>query len=248
MITADRLRRPLNSDVNCKNMKTIITIFMTFIIYLPQFSLAEDKINLGTMPPFYSTQLSNYTTNDLINYLTIESVNWHFQNKGGQEIEFKIVDELIRRKDIAKLINAFENPKDNFQKEKMMDALYQIDDQVILSTFKKYISPNDTTRTMYYCLNYLAKYGDMEALKILNNNYFQYPVPSWQWSYTVRLFGKFLYIPATENLISSLDAASLHLVDAAIESLQMLYPDASRDFESPEEAKNRFKEYINQLN
>lgn len=227
-------------------MKKIIVIFIILLFYLPQFSPAKDKNNLGTTPPFDSTRLTSYTTSELINYLTLKSINWYFKNR-GEVIEFVIEKELIRRKDISKMINAFKNPKDSFQKEEMVNVLYQFDDPIISETFKKFINSNELSKTMYYCLNYLAKKGDMAALKILNKNYFGYPVSSLQWSYTVKLFGKYQYKPATDNLIWSLNAASLNLVDAAFKSLYMLYPDAPHDYDSLEDAQKGFKEYIIQL-
>jgi hypothetical protein len=43
---------------------------------------------------------------------------------------------------------------------------------------------------MHACLNYLAKRGDKEALRILNDNYFKYG-SSLEWAETVECFGKY---------------------------------------------------------
>ena len=221
---------------------------MTMGLLMSSWVLAQDKINSAVKVPFDSSQIKSYSANELINYLTIESLNWHFKHRNEQEINLEIVPELIRRKDTPELLRAFEHPKDDYQKEEVMNILYQIDDSTIFKTMKKYANPTLKTTTMYYCLNYLAKRGDIEALSILNDNYFSFPVSSLQLSYTAELFGRFKYKPATNNLIISLGAMVINLAEAALESLQEMYPDAPRDFESFEEAQKYFKEYLNQKN
>lgn len=88
---------------------------------------------------------------------------------------------------------------------------------------------------------YLAKRGNRDAVRILNDNYYQYPVSSWGWSYAVDAFARQKYEPAIPNLIWSLRSASLNLGGAAYTALRVYYPDAPGDLPSPEAAYQYFK-------
>jgi len=149
------------------------------------------------------------------------------------------------RKAVVELLEKFESPVDNCQHRHVAEALYAIEDPRILASFRKHLS-NRLTWEDYLCLNYVAKTGDKDAMKILNDNYFKYPTSSLQWSYTVRLFGKFHYEPAIPNLIESLGAASLNLVDAAIDSLEQLCPGPHPEFSSIDEARKYFQGRYNE--
>ena len=122
-------------------------------------------------------------------------------------------------------------------------VLYQIDDERIYKAFAIRLDDKETEES-YYVANYLAKHGHTAALATLNKHYFRYPVSSWQWSYTVELFGKYKYQPAVNNLIASLDAASWNVAQAACDALRALFPDSPAHFDGPVEAKDY---YINQL-
>jgi len=67
------------------------------------------------------------------------------------------------------LVKAFEHPLDQLQEEVVARALKEIDDDTLYPVFRRRIN-HDVTKTMYACLNYLAKRGDKDALKILNDN------------------------------------------------------------------------------
>ena len=71
-------------------------------------------------------------------------------------------------------------------------VLYHIDDPRIYDAFTRRLNDKEDEES-YYVANYLAKQGNTAALATLNRHYFQYPVSSWQWSYTVELFGKYRY-------------------------------------------------------
>jgi len=186
------------------------------------------------------SKIKKYSTKELLQYLSLKSINWQYE-RYQNDIRFIIRDELVRRKQIAPLIKAFENPLDEDQQLIVAQALFYTDDNRIAPTFKKHIS-SEINDTMYFCLNYLAKRGDKEALKILNDNYFQYGVSSFQWADTVQWFGKYKYRPAIPNLIDSLNAASLNLVDAAQESLEQIFDGPHPKFKTIEEMKNYFEE------
>ena len=137
------------------------------------------------------------------------------------------------------LVEAFEKPIDKYQQSIVAQTLFYIDDDK-MPVFRRYISP-EPNLTMYFCLSLLAKRGDEDALRILNINYYKYPVSSAQWADTVEFFGKFKYRPAIPNLIKSLDSASLNLVDAAEESLERLFEGPHPPFKTIGEMKHYFE-------
>jgi len=153
----------------------------------------------------------------------MDSANWHWENGNRQSIGYDIRDELVRRRDVETMLNLVEHPTDEYQQRMMIEALYEIDDPRIQKYFERYASA-DITWPMYLCQNYLAERGDVGALKTLNDNYFKYPTSSAQWACTVALFGKFNYEPAIPNIIETIDAVSLNLASASIESLKQFYP------------------------
>lgn len=118
--------------------------------------------------------------------------------------------------------------------------LWNIDDPRIEKEFVKRLSPEQTEEA-YYVAQYLAKKGNRKALEILNENHFSYPISSWQWSYTLKEFGRQKFTPAIPTLIYYLDAASLNVVDEAFEALLVFYPDSPTSFQSLEEMKTYFK-------
>ena len=122
----------------------------------------------------------------------------------------------------------------------IMHDLWNLDDSRIEKEFMKRLSPQPTEEA-YYVAQYLAKKGNTIALEILNKNYFMYPISSWQWSFTVREFGRHKYAPAIPNLIESLNAASLNVVDEAYLALRVFFPDSPTNFRSLEEMKTYFE-------
>ena len=123
--------------------------------------------------------------------------------------------------------------------------LYQIHDPAVVAAFKRRLAESEREED-YYVANYLGELGDVKALEILNRHYFRYPVSSLKWSFTASLFGKFNYRPAIPNLIDSLNAASLNLAGAALESLQALYPGAPTHFKTLAEAQEYFENQANE--
>ncbi len=147
---------------------------------------------------------------------------------------------LRERRQTAFLLKEYAELRDGTARDYLVSCvLYQIDDPAIRAAFERRLGDGESEED-YYVANYLAKTGDRRALAVLNSHYFRYPVSSWQWSFTVALFGKHAYLPAVPNLIGSLDAASLNVGWAALESLQEIYPDAPRHFGSRSEARAYF--------
>jgi hypothetical protein len=96
----------------------------------------------------------------------------------------------------------------------------------------------------YLALKYFAMACDDEALHILNKNYFKYPGSSREWATIVRLFGKCKYKPATMNLVGSVNAMMLELGYESHLSLLAIYPNAAIEFRDPAETQEAWKKYL----
>jgi hypothetical protein len=123
--------------------------------------------------------------------------------------------------------------------------LWNIDDPRVEREFVRRLSL-EPTEEAYFIAQYLAKKGNTNALEILNKNNFKYPISSWQWSYTLKEFGRYRYTPAIPTLIQDLDAASLNVVDQAFNALRVFYPESPTSFQSLNEMKTYFKKRYNQ--
>jgi hypothetical protein len=182
-------------------------------------------------------RLSEYPTPTLVACLSLEYANRHFERTSEVDVSYEITDELRRRPgDVQILVEAFATPADSFQQRCVTEVLRTIDDPAVLEAFTRHRCA-ETDEVSYYCLKYRAQRGDRKALRILNDNYRQYPVSSCEWAETAALFGQFGYEPAIPNLIGSLDAASLNLACAACSSLEKLFPGPHPDLKGPTEAR-----------
>jgi hypothetical protein len=110
----------------------------------------------------------------------------------------------------------------------------------------------DLSVTAYNANLYFADAGDVTALRTLNDNYAQYPVPAYSWVTVMALFGQYKFKPATDHLVASIVAGNLSVADAAIASLVAIcnpprkdidkfgaYPDIQKYFQAFLAAKNR---------
>jgi hypothetical protein len=87
---------------------------------------ASSKANAATDSPgepFVEAQLGNYFTDELLEYLSLEPINWQYTTYKVEGLGWKIAHELVRRKDTDKLINAFEHPVDELQEEMVARAV-----------------------------------------------------------------------------------------------------------------------------
>jgi len=155
--------------------------------------------------------------------------------------EWAIREEMSRRKEVALLTAAYRTSTDEAQKDRLAEVLFEVDDLEVARFMGALMTPAATLRD-YYAAQYLAQRGDRRALSIMNQNYFKYPVSSAAWASTVQLFGKYRYRPAISHLIESIDAASVNVAAAAVESLQLLFPGSPSEFKSVAEAKKYFRE------
>jgi len=179
------------------------------------------------------------TSSELVTWLNWERLPEDLKGRDPFFAE-AICDELVARGEVGFLLASLNASTNQAVRTYLVSAvLYRIDDGKVYDAFAKRLSEKEDEES-YYVASYLAKRGNAAALSTLNRHYFHYPVSSWQWSYTVEFFGKFKYVPATTNLVESLDAASLNLSAAACNALQEIYPDSPRHFEGPTEAKNYY--------
>jgi hypothetical protein len=157
--------------------------------------------------------------------------------------EWAIREEMLRRKEVSLLTAAYRTSTDEAQKDRLVEVLFEIDDHAVARFMRALMTPGATLQD-YYAAQYLAKRGERRALSIMNQNYFKYPVSSAAWASTVRLFGRYGYRPATNHLIESIDAASVNVAAAAVESLRLLFPGSPSEFKSAAEAKKYFRERV----
>ena len=154
---------------------------------------------------------------------------------------FAIVVNGVAGDQVDQLLSQLSHTKDEYDRVHIITFdLWNIDDPRIENEFAKRLS-DAPTEEAYYVAQYLAKKGNTKALEILNKNNFKYPVSSWQWSYTLREFGRHKFIPAIPTLIYGLGAASLNVVDEAYKALLVFYPDSPASFQSIEEMKTYFE-------
>lgn len=187
--------------------------------------------------------LATYSIDQLLYLLTIEAVVAQHRNGVDDSYVADVREELARRGSTGRLVTEFEkSDKDDWYRLQILFVLYGIQDTRIRETLEGY-DPDDTDEITYYRVNYLAKLGDTQALKVLNDNYGEYPVSSVQWANSVEQFGKYKYKPAVPNLIASLDHMSLNVVSAAGQSLAQIYSVSTDQFHSTDEVK----EYFNRL-
>jgi hypothetical protein len=85
--------------------------------------------------------------------------------------------------------------------------LFRASDPRITNAFKRLLSDKKDREALFVAW-YLAKQGDRDALKILNQNFYQYDCSSYEWSYVLPLFGMYDYRPAVPHLVDSLESAS----------------------------------------
>lgn len=101
-----------------------------------------------------------------------------------------------------------------------------------------------TNRQSFKTVLNAANRGDLDALAMLLENYREYQIPSIDRADAAEVFGRYRYAPAAKVLAESVDAASMNLGWAAHLSLRQLFPEAAREFPTPEETADYWKEYL----
>lgn len=195
----------------------LIPLILSLMILLYNNNYYCQKKNEEQTKSISHTNIDNYSTQELIDLLR------EGNNLSDDELNL-VSSDIIKRKPINELILAFEDKSDSTKHYNILQILYQIDHPLIEKEFRKFAT-DELSEEAYYCLNYLAKKGDYKALLMLNKHFYEYPVSSIQWATTIRLFGKYKVKEATRNLVNAINAASLNVADAAIQSLLEIYPE-----------------------
>jgi hypothetical protein len=229
-----------NSIIICA-LIIIISLFPELIKnYLWHKSIPVDNQNITSQTSLrFSNTPIDCLTNIFLKDINMMDTATFYANNIESEIN-DIQDELIARKPSRLLINLYNSTKIEISRQYIFDTMYLIDDSLILNFMKTRINDSANYGNYYACM-YLGKKGYTKALEILNDNYWKWPISSWQFSYTAELFGKYKYYPAIDNLIESINAASINIAAGAIEALQNLFPGSPKDFGCPEEAAKYFK-------
>jgi hypothetical protein len=159
------------------------------------------------------------------------------QNISSCRIErFNAAEVLAKRGNIRYLIGAYERG-DETQRDMLVIALAQIRKPAVLEFMRRIAFENlrnePDGEPRWYALQSLAEHCDERALARLNRDQNWkdgYPIGCMWWTSTVRQFGKCQYRPAIPHLIEYTNTvACLNISEAAIESLEELYPGKCKD-------------------
>lgn len=217
------------------SLRCFITIGFVFLL-----GLVATACRTGVSSDF---SVHGQQSSELINWLGWTNAPERIK-RGHPGLDYEICNELLSRREVDFLLASLNNmPEGRARTLLVVRVLYLIDDQRIADAFAARLNDQETVES-YFIANYLAQRGNTAALAMLNRHYGRYPISSYQWAYTVALFGKYHYQPAASNLVESLEDPSLNLSYAASVALHELFPDSPTDFKTPAEAKAY---YLNRL-
>ena len=158
---------------------------------------------------------------------------------GGSCDQDEAAHELLLRGDMNALIAAYEQSADLFQRQRLVQALLNVDSPQVLEFMRRIARPLPD-REVFMANLYLARRGDKKGLENLNRAGGN--ASSIEWAAVMRLFGKYRYRPAVGNLVLALEEASGNVSQAARESVRMLFPGAPADFPSTQAEQRYFLE------
>jgi hypothetical protein len=221
-----------------------------------------------------ASRLSAYTTTELIDLLSQGSIEKNAQPTGmysvfppdrrraddppnpdsklyvelkvdrhAADYTLSVEQELASRHAHRELLAVFENTEDEAQRAWVIDALGRMRSPEVDAALRRFISRQREERP-YLALKYFSLACDPEALRILNQNYFQYSVSSAEWATIVRSFGACKYKPATSHLVESVNAMMIELGYASHRSLLAIYPGAAIEFRDPLETQEAWRKYL----
>ena len=180
---------------------------------------------------------------------------FHFDSQTCKYSEWELSNELGRRGNVKFLTRSYRQA-DAGQREVIILAMMRIKHNPEVTAFMRRVSfkqfwPDKLdTEPRWYALQYLAEACDDEGLQRLNGEHNfrgSYPVACMDWVRTIRAFGKCKYRPAVAHLIRSTNSvACLGISDAAIESLQELFPGKCSGARSYNQAHDCFQKAASQ--
>lgn len=196
---------------------------------------------IGFGPPCDPIHISARTNARLVSLLTAKALDSLKASGVHPDCVFTVMDSLTARRAVEILVATIDDPVDHSQEEYAILAAYDLDDPRVVAAMARHVSAERTVAA-YYAANSLAKRGDRQALAVLRSNAGRYDISSAQWATTVRLFGRYRFMPAVLYLIQSLDAGSLNLADAARESLLDIFPGPYPLEQGPASWQRHFRE------
>jgi len=154
-----------------------------------------------------------------------------------------ISDELARRGNPRELLIRYWNEPRWTIRDGIIHAAYHFDGpEVTLFMRKVFPERAKYSRDPYWIVNYLAKKGDVAALKELSTGRYRNQ-GCLQYQTSVALFGKWKYRPAIPYLVTSaVYDVCLNITGAAEESLRALYPESPERFDNLQDFQRFFCE------
>lgn len=149
--------------------------------------------------------------------------------------DWDLARELARREDAAALLARHARTSGPARRV-VFFALYLAEPTPTVDALMRRLSRSADEEVAYYALNHRAKRCDPDALQVLSAPPYWIRAACEQWATTVALFGACRFEPGVPFLVWSLRHACLNVVDAAMESLRVLHPEAPA-FSSPAEAE-----------
>jgi hypothetical protein len=179
---------------------------------------------------------------ELMDLLTARQLNRFFPDVDPEAAK----EAIVRKVSLPALLKQIETTDDSYGRDKLIDIAFHRSEPEVARVFESMLGLGVEEGD---CLiaHYLAKRGNRRALEVLNKHYGEYRLSSYGWSYVIPVFGIQRFYPATENLLASLDAASLNVVIAAEEALKRLYPGAPETFQTLEEVKAYWRKRIKEV-
>lgn len=195
---------------------SLLSIFISFTIAQPIY--ADDK----TDPATVIKQLSNKELLDILGGDLTPCKSESSSAQAGADCSDLAKKELVRRAPIAELAHAAVEgfAAEEFWAVKILEEIDRPDAKKELRRLAD-LSPSFGS---YGAQMHFARQCENWALSLLNENWGNYGIPSSVWAEAIEQFGQCRYEAATENLVASINSASLNVVDAACESLKLIYP------------------------
>jgi hypothetical protein len=168
--------------------------------------------------------------------------DWHICGVGeGTASGWPISDELRRRGHLTQFLAQYGSTTNPDIRDGLEHLAYNSHSPAARSYLNRNFNKHlDDGEDLYWPAKYLAKECVPAALQYLSNTSHRFGISSYELSTSVVFFGRCHYRPAIPFILTyALDAASLNLVDSAVSSLRVFYPNAPK-FSSLEEEQHWF--------
>lgn len=219
------------------HLRQFVALPLGIIVALAGSGVASaQEPRVARQPPlaYDSLLLNSYSTEELLEFLTDSSQRFNNTSRHQNPVH-AIAMELVRRRSYSALLRRFGDSRDLAQESWVEKILSTIRDPVSDSGMTVFAKRTLDVRS-FFALKYFARVGTPWALEILDSNYGQYTVPSYEWAEIVELFGFYRYTPAAHHIAESIGSFP-DIGVAAIESLVAMYPAGKDRFETAVDAR-----------